>query len=98
MNGFLEPTAQNFPNYQKIDTLEELIRDFKGIIKENSLQERQFLIYNGKLKVEDHKAKSIEVKISYIQQYNKEYMVLIIRDTTQRDLLVTLEDNNKYKD
>ena len=75
-----------------------MIQNFKLIVKEKNLHERQFLIYNGKLKVEDHHTKSIEIKISYIQQHNKEYMVLNIRDTTQRDLLVTLEDNNKYKD
>jgi len=38
------------------------------------------------------------VKISYIQQYDREYIILIICDTTQRDLLVRFEDNNKYKD
>jgi len=85
-------------NFQKAESLEELIQNFGMIIKEVNLQERQFLIYNGKLQVEGPQTKSIEIKISYIQQHNKEYIILIIRDTTQRDLLVTLEDNNKYKD
>jgi len=96
----IEPTGNTFPNnnQEKIDDLDELIRTFKIIVKENNLQERQFLIYNGKLKVEEHHQKSIEIKISYIQQHNKEYIILIIRDTTQRDILIALEDNNKYKD
>jgi len=42
--------------------------------------------------------KSIEIKISFIQQLEKPYIILIIRDTTQRDLLIALQDNNKYKD
>jgi len=94
----LEPVGNTLISIEKIDSLERLITNFKKIIKDNQLQERQFLVYNGKLKVEDHHQKSIEIKISYIQQHNKEYIILIIRDTTQRDMLVTLEDNNKYKD
>ena len=94
----MEPTGPNQQKFQRIDNLETLIRDFKTIIKEVSLQERQFLIYNGKLKLEDHHQKSIEIKISYLHQYNTEYIILIFRDMTQRDQLVTLEDNNKYKD
>jgi len=42
--------------------------------------------------------KSIEIKISFIYHFNNEYIVLILRDMTQRDLLVTLEETNKYKD
>jgi len=98
LNAFLEPVGNNLANIQKIDDLAHLINNFKAIIKDSHLQEKQFLIYNGKLQVEDHHQKSIEIKISYIQQNNKEYIILIIRDTTQRDMLVTLEDNNKYKD
>jgi len=81
-----------------MNSLQDLIENFKTLAREANLQERQFLIYNGKLKTEDNQAKSIEIKVSYLQQHNTEYMVLNIRDTTQRDLLVTLQDNNKYKD
>jgi len=42
--------------------------------------------------------KSIEIKISFIHHFNNEYIVVILRDMTQRDLLVTLEETNKYKD
>jgi len=95
----LEPTTENLlRNDQRIDSLEELIKNFKNIVKTTHLQQRRFLIFNGKLKTEDHHAKSIEIKISYLHQYEREFIILIIRDTTQRDLLVTLEDNNKYKD
>jgi len=38
------------------------------------------------------------VKISFVQHFENYYIILIIRDTTQRDLLVALEETNKYKD
>jgi len=81
-------------NSIKVTTLKDLVTNFKRVIQEENLQERQFLIYNGKLKME----KSIEIKISFIRHFESEYIVLILRDTTQRDLLVTLEETNKYKD
>jgi len=88
------------PKYEpKVAALFDLITNFKTIIKDKNLQERQFLIYNGKLRSETHQQeKSIEVKISFAQHYKNEYIILILRDTTQRDLLVTLEETNKYKD
>ena len=42
--------------------------------------------------------KSIEIKLSFLHHFENEYILLILRDTTQRDLLVTLEETNKYKD
>jgi len=83
-----------------VETLEDLVKDFKKIIGKKKIEERQFLIYNGKLKVTDgpQKVKSIELKISFVQHLENDYIILIFRDTTQRDLLMTLEQNNKYKD
>ena len=86
------------PNAKKVDTLQDLIENFKTLINQSRLQEREFLIYNGKLQVDDHHVKSIEIKISFMQQYAQDFIILIIRDTTHRDLLVTLEETNKYKD
>ena len=81
----------------KIETLEWLVVNFKKTIEERSLPERQFLIYNGKLKGEQDK--SIEIKISFVHHHvENEYLILILRDTTQRDLLLTLQETNKYKD
>jgi len=62
------------------------------------IHEKQFQVYNGKLKIENQQDKSLEVKISFVQHFDNCYIILIIRDTTQRDLLVTLEETNKYKD
>jgi len=98
VKAFFGPRRNSLLNFLRVESLQDLIENFKGLAKETNLQERQFLIYNGKLKTQDNQMKSIEIKVSYIQQHNTEYMVLNIRDTTQRDLLVTLEDNNKYKD
>ena len=84
---------------EKFKALTDLLLNFKKIIREKNLQERQFLIYHGKLKTdENHIDKSIEAKISFLQHFQSEYLILILRDTTQRDLLVTLEKTNKYKD
>jgi len=81
------------------EILEEVLKGFKKIIVEKSIQERQFLVYNGKLKLEENRQeKAIEIKISFIQHFENFYIILILRDTTQRDLLVTLEETNKYKD
>jgi signal transduction histidine kinase len=79
-------------------TLEEVVTRFKEIIMHKEIQERQFLIYNGKLQIENHPAKSLEIKISFVQHFEDSYIILMLRDTTQRDLLITLEETNKYKD
>ena len=87
-------------NENPVNTLADLLANFKNIIKEENFQERQFLVYNGKMKGDrdDLANKSIEIKISFVKQYKSEHLILIIRDTTQRDLLITLEETNKYKD
>ena len=83
----------------KIEVLEEVIGNFTNIVKDKNLQEKQFLIYNGKLKLENNQQeKSLEVKISFVQHFEDDCIILIFRDTTQRDLLVTLEETNRYKD
>jgi len=95
------PTEQNLTTpreKENLQILQDLLKNLKRIIQDGLLKERQFLIYNGKLKVENQQDKSLELKLSHIKQFDREYIVLIIRDTTQRDLLVTLADNNKYKD
>ncbi len=79
------------------ENLEDVLKNFEKQIIESHIQERQFLIYNGKLRLEEQE-KAIEVKLSFVQHFENFYIILILRDTTQRDLLITLEENNKYKD
>jgi len=67
----------------KIETLEGLVKNFKHMIEEKDLQEREFLVYNGKLKGEnDLPDKSIEVKISFVKHLEDNCIILIFRDTT----------------
>lgn len=86
-------------NGENPSVLTDLIQNFQTIIREKNIEEKQFLIYNGKLKMENSpQDKSIEVKLSFVQHFENEYVILILRDTTQRNLLITLEETNKYKD
>jgi len=74
---------ENNKNLSRFDVLEDLIRNFKAFVINKDIQERQFLIYNGKLKQENHsQSKSIEVKISFIQHFENDYIILMLRDTT----------------
>jgi len=81
------------------ENLKDVLKSFQKKIVEKNIQERQFLVYNGKLKLEEiQQEKAIEVKFSFVQHFENFYIILILRDTTQRDLLVILEETNKYKD
>ena len=83
----------------KFEALENLIQNFETIIRNKDIQERQFLVYDSKLKLQnDLQEKSIEIKISFIRHFENDYIILMLRDMTQRDVLVTLESTNKYKD
>jgi len=42
--------------------------------------------------------KSIEVKISFVQHFEHDCIILILRDNTQRDVLIMLDETNQYKD
>jgi hypothetical protein len=41
---------------------------------------------------------SIEMTISKSKFEDEDWVILIFRDTTERDVIFKLEDNNKYKD
>jgi len=82
----------------RAETLENLVTNFEKIVERKVLEERQFLVYNGKFKGEDGLEKSIEIKASFVNHIENEYIILILRDTTQRDRLVVLEETKKYKD
>jgi CheY-like chemotaxis protein/nitrogen-specific signal transduction histidine kinase len=46
----------------------------------------------------DEKKKSLEIKISCATFHDEDCLVFIFRDTTQRDTIMRLESNNRYKD
>ena len=64
----LIPDAHNNhqSNTNSINTLEDIIVRFKNIRIEKVIQERHFLVYSGKLELENsQQEKSIEIKISF---------------------------------
>ena len=92
-NGLLgDENNHHNASFLRFDVLEDLRSNFPNVIKLKNLQEGQFLIENGKLKIENQQQdKSIEVKISFVQHYENDYIVLIFRDITQRDLCLPLK-------
>jgi len=102
-HGLLEPVTTENPHVknEKVENLEALIQFFQTIIKEKEiLRERQFLLYNGKLQVKDHQTKSIEIKISYLKQHNKEYINLLfvipLKETFLLPLKTTINIRTSY--
>lgn len=93
----MQETMRNRVNYDHAYSLEILVKNFRDIVSSQNLVERSFIVFYGHLQYEDQE-RSFEIKISFIKQDLIEYILLILRDTTQRDLLITLESNNKYKD
>jgi len=86
-------------DFLKAGTLQDLIVRFPKFIRSENLLERQFLAYNGKFKPKTHRPeKCMEMKVSFVQHYENNYIILIFRDRTQRDHLIALEETNKYKD
>ena len=55
-------------------------------------------MFSGKILLEDTRERSVEIKLSYIEQHSKRYILVLLRDTTQRDIMVALDDANRYKD
>jgi len=91
--------SESESNFSKVGTLQDLIDHFPKFITSMNLQERQFLIYNGKFQAKACQTeKSMEMRVSFVHQYENDYIILIFRDTTQRDRLIALEETNKYKD
>jgi len=58
-----------------------------------------FFIFDCKYKSpEDSRSRSFEIKISLASFDGDESLILILRDTTHRDIIATLEGNNNFKD
>lgn len=79
-------------------SIQDLIQTFGGLVQTNNIEEKYFVIFNGKIKKENFSGRSIEIKLSYVKQNDNRFIILLIRDTTQRDLVLTLDATNKYKD
>jgi len=58
-----------------------------------------FFIFDCKYKSpDDSRSRSFEIKISLASFDGDESLILILRDTTHRDIIATLEGNNSFKD
>ena len=83
------------------ESLQETLEFFcvnVDILRSYGEKEKSFFIFDGKYETNEGLEKSFEIKISLSNFDSEESLIVILRDTTQRDIIVTLEDNNKFKD
>jgi signal transduction histidine kinase/CheY-like chemotaxis protein len=76
----------------QIDQMYKWLNNVKEAGSEESL------LFDCKYREIDDRIKSIELKISLAKFYGENCLIFICRDTTERDYVARLEDNNKYKD
>ena len=68
------------------------------ILRTYSQKEKSFFVFDGKYNTKEGLVKSFEIKIVLSTFNDEDGLVIILRDTTHRDIIVTLEDNNNFKD
>lgn len=87
---------------EHFSTLQEVIDFFVRnlpAMRTYSNKENNFFIFDAKFRHdEDSPVKYYEIKISLASFEGEESFVVILRDTTHRDIIVTLENNNNFKD
>lgn len=81
-------TLQDVINFfcEKADTLRKYLH-----------RQTNFFVFDGKYRDDENKIKSFEIKISIGTFDSDESLIVILRDTTHRDIIVTLEGNNNFK-
>jgi len=68
-------------------------------LRNYSSKSNNFFIFDCKYRApEDVHVRSFEIKISLASFDEKESLILILRDTTHRDIIANLESNNTFKD
>ena len=90
-----------FASIQYFTDLQEVLDFFcvnVDILRNYSKKEKSFFIFDGKYNTKEGLVKSFEIKIVLSTFNDEESFVIILRDTTHRDIIVTLEDNNNFKD
>jgi len=84
-------------NSLSFSTLEDLLDIYKNFLTENKLETEEQIVFDAKMQ---RPIQGItfcyEITICPIIEHKK--IVLIINNTTHRDLIVSLEHNNDYKD
>jgi len=89
-------------NADHYSTLQEVINFFctnTACLRSYLSQQNGFFIFDGKCQDIEGKVKSFEIKISIANfDSTEDCLILILRDTTHRDVLVSLEGNTTFKD
>jgi len=100
----LEPSktlTEFFASIKYFKDLQEVLDFFcvnVDILRNYAQKERNFFIFDGKYNTSDGMVKSFEIKLALSSFNAEESFIIILRDTTHRDIIVTLEDNNNFKD
>jgi len=100
----LEPSktlTEFFASIKYFKDLQEVLDFFcvnVDILRNYAQKERNFFVFDGKYNTSDGMVKSFEIKLALSSFNAEESFIIILRDTTHRDIIVTLEDNNNFKD
>ena len=99
--GSLKTLTEFFNSINHFKDLQEVLEFMSvnaDIIRTYTEKERSFFIFDAKYNTSEGILKSYEIKISLSNFDDEESFIMILRDTTHRDIIVTLEDNNNFKD
>ena len=97
-SGSLTDIMTNVDHY---NTLQDVLNFFfanTSTLKNYLNKRNNFFVFDGKYKSLTEKKRSFEIKISVTNFDEDESLIVILRDTTHRDVIVTLEGNNNFKD
>ena len=97
-SGSLTDIMTNVDHY---NTLQDVLNFFcanTSTVKSYLNKQNNFFIFDGKYKGFNEKKRSFEIKVSVTNFDQDESLIVILRDTTHRDVIVTLEGNNNFKD
>jgi len=93
---------ENFSLTERVfDDLEQVFEVLKYLYQEKLVLNKDSFIFDGKCFIEPTgDTISIEIRVSIFvdSETNSQKFLVIFRDTTQRDIVATLESNNKFKD
>jgi len=93
---------ENFSLTERVfDDLEQVFEVLKYLYQERLVLNKDSFIFDGKCFIEPTgDTISIEIRVSIFvdSETNSQKFLVIFRDTTQRDIVATLESNNKFKD
>ena len=94
-------SAKTINSIEELTNVQEVINFFVGnmhVLRNHDHNLNNFYIFDCKYKEEeDMPPKSFEIKISLAEFDGEESFILILRDTTDRDTIATLEANDSFK-